>query len=100
LYVIIFGKKAIESLKTKISIGKYLTEINESLDGLVGSQYASGIKYLLLILSAFFVIFNVAFFLKGLIAVVLGSWVAKKSFQISAVSNVLNKIACYINRIK
>ncbi len=100
LYIIIFGKKNLEILREKISIKKYLSEINDSLVSLMGNNYANILKIVLVILSFAFIIFNAFIFIQCLLAVILGTFIAKKSYQVPAFNNVLNKILTYINRLK
>lgn len=100
LYIIIFGKKDLTALKEKISIKKYITEIDESLKSLLGENNTKIFKGVLGLLSVIFVIFNAIAFIECLLAVLLGTFAAKKSYQIPCVSNILNKIATYINRLR
>lgn len=99
-YIILFGKKDLEQLKNKISIGKYLKEIDESLVKEIGDKYTTLIKISLIVLSIVIVLTNAYLFLSGLVALILGTSVAKKSFKVGAIQNVLNKLATYINRVK
>lgn len=95
-----FWKKDLEQFKNKISIGKYVKEINESLVSSVGEKNTTLIKIAAVLLSIAIVFYNAVFFLGCLGAVVSGTITAKKLHQIPATSNIINKIATYINRLK
>ncbi len=99
-YTVLFGRKDLEQLKAKISIGKYLKEINEALESSLGRKGAAVTKVVLFLVAIAILVSNALLFLAGFVGLVIGTMLAKKSFKISAVSNVLNKIATYINRIR
>lgn len=100
LYIIIFGKRNLEALKNKVSIKKYLKEIDDSLTSLMGKKYANFTKLILIILSVVFVVFNAVIFIECLVGVILGTFGAKKSYQIPIFNNYLNKILTHINRLR
>lgn len=100
MYVILFGKKDLETLKNKISIKKYIAEIEQSLVEMTNDKAVTAIKVALIVVSVAFVILNALAFLQILAAVVVGTFGAKKSYEIPAVSNYMNKLATYINRLK
>lgn len=100
LYVVIFGKQDIQALKNKLSISKYLSEINNSLKHAVGDEIAKWLKVVLILLLLMVVIFNIYFFIGCLIALILGTFAAKKAYQYPWTSNIINKIATYINRLR
>lgn len=99
-YTTIWGKQDLEKLKGKISFGKYLKEMNEGLQDAIGDVAATIVKICFCILVVIIVFVNFWLCLACLLALVLGTWAAKKAYQIPAVSNVLNKIATYINRLR
>lgn len=99
-YVILFGRKDLEELKSKISLRKYLKQINESLESAIGARNATFVKIGVIVLSLVIVIAKAFFFVAGLAGLVLGTFVAKKLYQVGAVSNILNKLATYINRVR
>ena len=100
LYLTIFGKKDLNRLKEKISIKKYIKEIEEALHEIFGKNGTKLFKGIIVLLSITFIIFNAFTFLICLMAIILGTYTAKKAWQISIVSNFLNKIATYINRLR
>lgn len=100
LYVIIFGKKSVEQMRQKLSLKKYLSELNEGLDEIAGKGGAKFMRGAVVVLAISFVIFNALTFLLCLLAVFAATFAAKKSYQVSRVSNFLNKIATYISRIR
>lgn len=100
LYVLVFGKKDLDALKQKISIRQYLREIEDGLLQSIGDKWTTLLKILFIILSIVFVIFNVFSFLLCIAAIMGGTFAAKKSWEIPSVSNLLNKIATYINRLR
>lgn len=100
VYVLLFGKVGLEHVKSKISISKYLTEIKGSLESIFGKD---ALKYLVCItglICAVVVIVNAVALLMMICGIVAGTFIAKKACQFPATSNVLNKIATYINRLK
>lgn len=99
-YTILFGKKDLEQLKNKISIQKYLKEMNEALSTGIGEKEASLVKLVAIVLCVVIVICNAYAFLAVLVALIVGTFAAKKSYQVGAVSNLLNKMATYINRVR
>ncbi len=100
LYIVIWGKGDLNKLKAKVPLKTYLKELESSLDEMIGDKATTTAKIIAIILCVMIVIFNAILFLGMLVAFILGSFVAKKSYQIPAVSNVLNKIATYINRMR
>lgn len=99
-YIILFGNKDLEQLKNKMSIQKYLREIEQSLVTEFGDKVTTWLKIGLIVLCIAIVIFNAFLFIGLLLGIILGTFLAKKSFKIGSLSNVLNKIATYINRVR
>ncbi len=99
-YIILFGKKDINQLKTKLSIRKYLVQIEESIDNELGHSATTFVKLGFAAILVLLVIFNITFFVLSVLAIMLGVFLAKRSYQIGMISNVLNKIATYINRVR
>ncbi len=100
LYIVVFGKEDLEHLKGKISLRLYLRELDASIVDGIGDRGATAVKLSIILLSVAVIIVNALTFLGCLVAVVLGTFVAKKLHQVSAVSNLLNKVATYINRLR
>ncbi len=100
LYVIVCGRKDIDNFKQALSIGKYLSELNTSMVSELGEKGTAAVKVGLFVVAVLIVIFNVFFFLAGGIGLVLGTMAAKRLYQFPAVSNVLNKIGTYVNRMR
>lgn len=99
-YVILFGKKDLEVLKSKLSIRTYLKEIEDGLDKIFGDNFTTILKIVFIVLSVVVVIANAFLFLAGLGAFLIGVWLAKKSYQFGPVMSVLRRIAIYINRVR
>jgi len=99
-FIILFGKKDLEQLKAKMSIGKYMKEINDGLISGLGDTGATLIKLAIAIIVILFIIFNLIPTLLTLLVIAIGTFTAKKAYRIGAVSNILNKIATYINRLR
>lgn len=99
LYIIVLdGKKDLQKLKEG-SIKKYLAELKDSVSEVLGQ----GAKYFwigLVLLAMTIVFFNAMFFLGCLLASVLGIYAAKKAHQVPFSSNIINKAATYINRLR
>ena len=98
--IIIEQNEEIETLKQKISIGKYLREIEASLVAAVGDKAATAMKLGLIVFSFIVLIANAFLCIAILLGIVLGTFAAKASLKISAVSAYLNRIAAYINRLR
>jgi len=99
-YVMLFGKKDLTKLKEKISIQKYLKELDTALTEMLGDKGATIAKISGIILSIVFVVMNAVTFLLSALALLVGTYAAKKLYVVPTVSNVLNKLATYINRLK
>ncbi len=99
-YIVVFGSADIQKLKQSISISKYIQEMNVSLTDALGDKPATALKLLLIALSVMLVIFNALFFIQVILGIIIGTFGAKKLGQMGAVSNWLNKIKTYINRIR
>lgn len=99
-YILIFGKSDLQALKNKISIKKYLREIEDSLVAVVGDGWVTVLKLTLVAFTLISLFLNVLLCLVFVGAVLLGTFGAKKSYEIPSVSNVMNKVATYINRLR
>lgn len=101
LFVIVFGTKDVEALKAKIARGdSFLKEINRALVEGLGDQAATALKLVLAVLAILFLIWHLVTAVLCLLAVALGTWAAKRAYKIPAVSNALNKLATYVNRLR
>jgi hypothetical protein len=101
LFVIVFGTKDVQALKTKMAAGgSYLKEINRALIEGLGDQAATGLKLVLTVLAILFLIWHLVTAILALLAVALGTWTAKRLYKITAVSEVLNRLATYVNRLR
>lgn len=100
VYLVIWGKKDLERLKMKIPLKEFIREMEESLNDAIGDKASTVAKIFAILLCVVLVFMNALMFFGGLLAFILGTWTAKRAYQIPAVSNVLNKIACYINRLR
>lgn len=99
-YIILFGKKDLEQLKNKVSIKKYLAEIEDSIDKSFGKKITTIVKLALIAVSIVVIVANAFLFLVSIGAFVLGVFLAKKSYEFGPVANVLRRIAIYINRVR
>lgn len=100
-FVILFGTKDIEALKARMaSGGSYLKEVNDALVDGLGDQAATLLKLLLTVAAIIFLIYHLVTAVLALLAVALGTWAAKRAYKVPAVSNVLRRIATYINRLR
>lgn len=99
-YVILFGKKDLTTLKEKISLKKYLKELDTALTEALGDVGATFTKLICILFCIVFVVVNAITFLLSAVSIVLGTYAAKKLYPLPIVSNYLNKIATYINRLK
>lgn len=100
-FVILFGKKDIETLKAQIAKGdSYLKQINEAMIEMLGDKGATVLKLILAIFAILFLIWHLLTAIGVLISIFAGTWAAKKAYKIPAVSSVLNKIATYVNRLR
>jgi len=99
LQIIVFGSKFKELLKQKISIMKYVNEILKSSEETIGKDNTKILKIILSLMFLFALIFNFYFFIKIIIAFLLGTWSAKKLYQIPKYANYINKISTYIVRL-
>ncbi len=99
-YVAIWGKQDLDQLKQKISIKKYLADISNGLEEGLGKKGSTITKLLIIIILIGILVANAFLLLGVLVSVALGMYVAKKLFQVGAVSNILHKIATYINRLR
>lgn len=100
LYILAVGTRDIETLKGKISIGKFIKLTNESLSDMVGDTAATIIKIVAALLLVAILIANAMFFLICILAIVGGVVASAYLYKVPAVSNIVNKIATYINRLR
>lgn len=100
LYIILWGKGDLEKLKSKVSLRAYMKELEIAMDEMIGDKGTTALKIVFILLCIVIVLMNATFFFLSLLAFILGTYVAKKSYQIPIVSNILNKIATYINRLR
>lgn len=77
---------------------KYVDEIFKSAAGVIGSRNLSILKGILVVMLLLFLISNVFLFFKLIAAFLIGSWSAKKIYEIPTVSNYTNKMIIYIIR--
>ena len=98
LYKILFGSKDIEELKKKVSLKKYTKEINEAMVESVGKDNAKVLKLVLTAFIALSLLVNYILMIQLILAIILGSYGARKLYSIPAASNVLNKITIYIRK--
>ena len=98
--VTVFGKQDIEALKQKISLSTYLSELNKALTREIGDTAVTVLKLVCTLVIVIFVLFNFIGCILTLISIVVGTLAAKWCYKIPAVSNVINKIATYINRLR
>lgn len=99
-YIILFGKKDLEQLKAKLSIKKYLAEMGDAMEKAIGRAGSICVQLGFVVLSGVIVIANAFLFMAGIGGFVLGVFLAKKSYQVGSISNVLRRIAIYINRVR
>ncbi len=100
-FVLAFGTKDVDALKAKIAKGDgYLKQLNEALVEGLGQQGATGLKLVLTVCAILFLIWHLVTAILCLLAVVLGTWAAKRAYKIPAVGNLLNKVATYVNRLR
>lgn len=100
IYVIVFGCKDVNSLKERLSMGKYLAIVNKSMVENLGDKGATAAKLGCVVLVGIFILFNVWSFVGALVGLFAGMVAAKRLYQVPAVSNVVNKIATYVNRMR
>lgn len=100
LVVILFGKKDIEALKQNVPIGKYLKEIDALLVESIGDRATTVLKLAGCALLAVLLVVNILGFVGAGVGIVLGTIAAKRAYRVSAVSNLLNKVATYVNRMR
>ena len=98
VYILIFGKEDINNLRSRLSFGKYLKEIDQALADSMGYMWASLAKFLFIIFLVLSLLFNYLFFIMVFVAVALGTWCAKKLYSVPMVNGFLNKVATYIKR--
>lgn len=99
-YIILFGTKDIDKLKSKICLSKYIDDINTNLKNLVGGKMTIafyGVVFMVLVL---LLLVNILSLLQICLAIIFGTYLAKKLYDIPKISNVMNKVAVYINRLK
>jgi len=100
-FVIMFGTKDVDALKAKIARGdSYLKQVNQALVDGLGDQAATALKLVLVVVAILFLIWHLVTAILCLLAIALGTWAAKRAYKISAVGNLLNKVATYVNRLR
>lgn len=99
-FIIIFGKKDLEYLRTRLSFGTYIQEINSGMVDMIGDRGATVVKLGVVIAFGIVLLFNFVGVVLLVGAIGIGTVVAKKAYQIPAVSNILNRIATYIKRLR
>jgi hypothetical protein len=98
--VIVLGKDTMAQLRTDHSLKHYLSEANALLTDSLGDQGATVVKLSLVVIAGLFLIFNLIPTLVCLLAVVVAVIAAKAVLRIRAVSEMLNRLATYINRLR
>lgn len=98
LYIIIWGKGDLEKLKHKIPFTTYLREIEDSLEEMIGHTWTATLAGLLVVLAISMVVINVYLVVGSVVAIIAGTFLAKKLYQIPQAHGFINKIATYINR--
>lgn len=96
----LFGRHDLDTLKQKLSVGEYLRSLEESLDSFAGHNATTIAKLALIGFAVLLVIVNLHLALAGFVGFLAGAWLAKRSYRIAVVSNALNKVATYINRLR
>ena len=99
-YVTLFGKKDLTKLQEKISLAKFLKELDADMTKAIGDKETTILKIVVAFIGIIFVLVNAVMFLFCAAAILLGTYAAKKLYPIPMVSNYLNKLATYINRLK
>lgn len=100
LYTFIWGKKDLQALRGKLSIGRYLKELSDSIKAALGEDVLKWIKICVPIILILIILFNLIFFIECALAIVLGIYAAKRAYQYPATNSFINKIATYINRMR
>lgn len=98
IYILLWGKKSIEELRAKMSVGKFLKEINDTLVHETSEHFVFAMKTLGILLLLAIAIHNALLLLAALVGIALGVFVAKRCYENPASQNELNKLATYINR--
>lgn len=100
-FVLAFGTKDVEALKAKIARGdSYLKQINEAMTDALGDQGATALKLGLSAIAVLLLIVNLVNTVLALLAVVAGTWTAKRAYKIPSVANAINKVTTYVNRLR
>jgi hypothetical protein len=99
-YIICFGKNDLTKLKGKVPVGMYLKDLKSSVVETLGDKWTVAIELFSLFLSLVVISRNAMFFLLSICAVVVGTYVAKLSYRIGAVNNMLNWVTTSINRLR
>ena len=72
----------------------------DSLSEIISDRGVTIFKLSMIGLGGLFVLLNPLMLLEFGLALWVGTWAAKKSYQVPAISNVLRRVATYINRLR
>lgn len=98
LFVSVFGTSAIDSVRSKLSIGTYLRNMNKVLVEELGDGWATIVKLCLVGFAAAFVLFNWLNAVSALIFGCVGVWASKSVYSVPAINDAINRVATWVNR--
>lgn len=99
-YILIFGKSDFDKFRNKLSIKKYIRELNKTLDESFDETTVLWGKLFLGFCSLILIIINLWFCLQILIAIPIGIYLSKVLIKVPKISNVINKFAVYISKLR
>ena len=99
-YVLVLGHADLQALKAKVPLKRYFNELKSSSFEMMGEGPTLLFGLALSVLLGTIVLVNAVLFAELIVAILLGTWLAKKGHQVPAISNVLNKVATYVNRLR
>lgn len=99
-FVLSVGKDTVTALQGAVPLGKYLSQLNKVLVENIGEGGATAVKVFSVLLVVLFVIFNLVGSILFVVALVVGTLVAKRGFKVPFVNNLILKVATYINRLR
>lgn len=99
LAVTLFSKD-VEALRGKITVGKYLGNLNDVFVDWIGKDATGILKAFALVVVLWFVFWHLLTAVLCIVGASVGTWAAKKAYGYPAFNGWCNRVATWINRIR